>query len=184
MKKFLLATAMSVACLSSVHATNYRFFCTNQSDPVVNPEHDGVFVAVTSGNAQSVDVTHSISGRRYNRQAQYRVTSTTQPATNSYFWEGFMLKDPHVIMTGHLWKNEGVWMYSENQRFTDGRAPVLADASEVVCHNTGDARQAVERDEHVPASSRNHQIPSREIRRLLHPNRHRHFLTVMIRKSF
>ena len=61
MKKFLLATAMSVACLSSVHATNYRFFCTNQSDPAINPEHDGVFVAITYGTAKNFDVIHTIS---------------------------------------------------------------------------------------------------------------------------
>jgi hypothetical protein len=51
-KKLLLATAMSVVCLSSAHATNYRFFCTNQSDPAINPDHDGVFVAITYGTAQ------------------------------------------------------------------------------------------------------------------------------------
>ena len=65
----------------------------------------------------------------YNRQVQYRVTSITQPEANSYFWEGFMLKDPNVIMTGHLWQNEGVWMYTENQRFTDGRPPENGDPS-------------------------------------------------------
>ena len=132
-KKFLLATAMSIVCLSSAHATNYRFFCTNQSDPAINPEHDGVFVAITYGTAQSFDVVHTISRQLYNRQVQYRVTSITQPATDSYFWEGFMLKDPSVIMTGHLWQNEGVWMYTENRRFTDGRPPKMATPP-VVCH--------------------------------------------------
>jgi hypothetical protein len=153
-KMFLLASAMSVAFLSSAHATSYRFFCTNQSDPAVNPQHDGVFVAITDGTAQSFDVTHSISGRLYSRRVQYRVTSITQPATDSYFWEGFMLQDPHVIMKGHLWQNEGVWMYTENQRFTDRRPPKLATPP-VVCHNTGDVRQAVDKDEQhtVPPGS-------------------------------
>jgi hypothetical protein len=145
-KKLLLATAMSVACLSSSHATNYRFFCTNQSDPAINPDHDGVFVAITYGTAHSFDVVHTISKQLYNRQVQYRVTSITHPASDSYFWEGFMLKDPHVLMTGHLWENERVWMYSENQTFTDGRPPKLASPP-VVCHNTVDLRQAVEGDE-------------------------------------
>lgn len=153
-KRFLLAAAMSVACLSSAHATNYRFFCTNQSDPAINPNHDGVFVAITYGTAQGFDVVHTISRQLYNRQVQYRVTSITQPAPNSYFWEGFMLKDPNVIMTGHLWQNEGVWMYTENQRFTDGRPPKMATPP-VVCHNTVDLRQAVERDKQptVPPGS-------------------------------
>jgi hypothetical protein len=153
-KKFLLAAAMSVACLSSAHATDYRFFCTNQSDPAINPDHDGVFVAIAYGTAQSFDVVHTISKQLYNRQAQYRVTSITQPVSNSYFWEGFMLKDQNVIMTGHLWQNEGVWMYTENQRFTDGRPPKMATPP-VVCRNTVDIRQAVERDEQpaVPPGS-------------------------------
>ena len=140
---------MSVVCLSSAHATNYRFFCTNQSDPAINPDHDGVFVAVTYGTAQSFDVVHAISKQLYNRQIQYRVTSVTHPASDSYFWEGFMLKDPHFIMTGHLWENEGVWMYAENQKFTDGRPPKLATPP-VVCHNTVDLRQAVEREDEQP----------------------------------
>jgi len=152
-KKFLLVTAMSVACLSSAYATDYRFFCTNQSDPAINPDHDGVFVAITYGTAQSFDVVHTISRHLYNRQVQYRVTSITQPATNSYFWEGFMLKDPNVIMTGHLWQNEGVWMYTENQRFTDGRPPKMATPP-VVCHNTVDVRHRVERDEQSSVPSR------------------------------
>jgi hypothetical protein len=150
-KKLLLAVAMSVACLSSAHATDYRFFCTNQSDPAINPEHDGVFVAVTYGTAQSFDVVHTISRQLYNRQFQYRVTSITEPAANSYFWEGFMLKDPNVIMTGHLWNNEGVWMYTENQRFTDGRPPKMATPP-VVCRNTVDNRRDVERDEQPKVS--------------------------------
>jgi hypothetical protein len=148
-KKILLATAMSVVCLSSAHATNYRFFCTNQSDPTINPDHDGVFVAITYGTVQSFDVVHAISKQLYNRQVQYRVTSITHPASDSYFWEGFMLKDPHVIMTGHLWENEGVWMYAENQKFTDGRPPKLATPP-VVCHNTVDLRQAIEREDEQP----------------------------------
>jgi hypothetical protein len=144
--KFLLATAMSVACLSSAHATNYRFFCTNHSDPAINPDHDGVSVAITYGTAQSFDVVHSISRHLYNRQVQYKVTSITPPATNNYFWEGFMLKDPNVIMSGHLWQNEGVWMYTENQRFADGRPPKMVTPP-VVCHNTVDIRQAVETEQ-------------------------------------
>ena len=142
---FASAAAITLIAPAHAYATNYRFFCTNQSDPAINPDHDGVFVAITYGTAQSFDVVHTISGQLYSRQVQYRVTSITQPATNSYFWEGFMLKDPNVIMTGHLWQNEGVWMYTENQRFTDGRSPKLATPP-VVCHNTVD-RQAVERDE-------------------------------------
>jgi hypothetical protein len=143
-KKLLLALGMSVAFLSSAHATDYRFFCTNQSDPAINPDHDGVFVAITYGTAQSFDVVHTISKQLYNRQQQYSVTSITHPADNSYFWEGFMLKDPHVIMTGHLWENEGVWMYTENQTFTDGRPPKMATPP-VVCRNTVDLRQVNER---------------------------------------
>jgi hypothetical protein len=131
---------------TSAHATDYRFFCTNHSDPAINPDHDGVFVAVTYGRAQSFDVVHTISRQLYNRQVQYQVTSITQHASNSYLWEGFMLNDPHVIMIGHLWQNEGVWMYTENQRFTDGRPPKIATPP-VVCHNTVDIRRAVERDE-------------------------------------
>jgi hypothetical protein len=61
-----------------------------------------------------------------------------------------MLKDPAVIMTGHLWQNEGVWMYTENQRFTDGRPPKMATPP-VVCRNTVDVRQAVEREEEPKA---------------------------------
>ncbi len=141
MKKLLLATAMSIACLTAAHATDYRFFCTNHSDPEINPDRDGVFVAVTSGTAQSFDVMHSIGGHHYDRRAQYKVTSLTHPASNSYFWEGFMLKDPHVIMTGHLWENEGVWMYTENQTFTDERPPKMATPP-VVCRNTVDIRSA------------------------------------------
>ena len=146
MKRLLLATAMSVACLSSAHATDYRFFCTNQSHPAVNPDHDGVFVAVTSGTAQSFDVVHTISKHLYNRQDPYKVTSITHPAANSYFWEGSMLNDPHVIMTGHLWENDGVWMYTENQTFTDAHPPKMATPP-VVCRNTIDLRQAVNTDE-------------------------------------
>ena len=149
-----MATALTVAWLSSAHATSYRFFCTNQSDPAINPEHDGVFVAITYGTDHNFDVVHTISGQLYNRKLQYRVTSVTQPATNSYFWEGFMLKDPNVIMTGHLWLNESTWMYTENQRFTDGRPPKMATPP-VVCRNTVDIRQAVERGEQptVPPGS-------------------------------
>ena len=79
------------------------------------------------------------------------VMSVTQPATDSYFWEGFMLKDPNVIMSGHLWQNEGVWTYTENQRFTDGRPPKTATPP-VVCHNAVDIRQAVESDEQTTVS--------------------------------
>jgi hypothetical protein len=148
------AAAVTLIAPARAHATNYRFFCTNQSDPAINPDHNGVFVAVTYGTAQSFDVVHTISRQLYNRQVQYRVTSITQPATNSYFWEGFMLNDPNVIMTGHLWQNEGVWMYTENQRFTDGQPPKIATPP-VVCHNTVDIRRAVERDEQptVPSGS-------------------------------
>jgi hypothetical protein len=146
MVAFASAVAVTLIAPGRAHATNYRFFCTNQSDPAINPDHDGVFVAITYGTTQGFDVVHTISKQLYNRQVQYRVTSITQPAANSYFWEGFMLKDPNVIMTGHLWENEGVWMYTENQRFTDGRPPKMATPP-VVCHNTVDIRQAVERDE-------------------------------------
>jgi len=137
------AAAVTLIAPAPAHATNYRFFCTNQSDPAINPDHDCVFVAITYGTTQSFDVVHTISRQLYNRQVQYRVTSITQPATNNYFWEGFVLKDPNVIMTGHLWQNEGVWMYTENQRFTDGRPPKIATPP-VVCHNTVDIRRAVE----------------------------------------
>ena len=112
----------------------------------LNPDHDGVFVAIQYGTDQSFDVVHTISKQRYNRQNQYKVTSITHPAVNSYLWEGFMLNDPRVIMTGHLWENDGVWMYTENQRFTDGRPPKMATPP-VVCRNTVDLRQAVERNE-------------------------------------
>lgn len=146
MKKLLLATALCVVCLSSAHATDYRFFCTNQSDPAINPDHDGVFVAITYGTDQSFDVVHTISKQLYNRHLQYHVTSITHPGSNSYFWEGFMLNDPHVIMTGHLWDNEGVWLYTENQRFTDGRPPKMATPP-IVCRNTVDLRQASANEE-------------------------------------
>lgn len=145
MKKLLLVTAMTFACLSSAHATDYRFFCTNHSDPASNPEHDGVYVAITYGTAQSFDAVHSISGKLINRQVQYKVTIITHPTSNNYFWQGFWLGDPHVIMTGHLWEDEGVWMYAENQTFTDGRPSKMATPP-VVCRNTVDTRQ-VKRDD-------------------------------------
>jgi hypothetical protein len=137
----LVAALGSAASAEDSGATDYRFFCTNHSDPAINPDHNGVFVAITYGTAENFDVVHSVGGQLYNRQKQYKVTGISHPGDNNYFWEGFMRADPHVVMTGHLWENEGVWIYTENQTFTDGRPPKLATPP-VTCRNTVDTRQS------------------------------------------
>jgi hypothetical protein len=136
--KLLLGTVAATLLAISpdvAEATELDLFCTNLSNPALNPEGDGVSVQVIFTNKiQKFDAVHKVSGKLYDRAAQYKLLHLTQtPDGNpSYYWEGEMLKDPNVVMTGHLWQNAGVWLYDEHQSYKD-RRPVFLATPPVMC---------------------------------------------------
>jgi hypothetical protein len=84
--------------------------------------------AILGNKLQALHVIHKVSGQHYDRTDQYKLLSLNQTSNGfpSYFWEGFLIKDPNVVMTGHLWQNNGVWLYDEHQAFRDGSPGKLA----------------------------------------------------------
>jgi hypothetical protein len=42
-----------------------------------------------------------------------------QNGGRGYYWNGVLIKDRNVLMTGHLWLNAGMWLYNEFVSFGD-----------------------------------------------------------------
>jgi hypothetical protein len=143
-RKLLLGTvAVTLLTTGPAFATELNFFCTNQSNPALNPEGDGVIVQAIVGNKlQSLHVVHKVNGRLYDRTTQYEDVSLKEDPSGfpSYFWEGLMIKDQNVVMTGHLWENAGVWLYDEHQAFRDGSPTKLATPP-VMCEARSDEQK-------------------------------------------
>jgi hypothetical protein len=96
--------------------------------------------AVLGNKLQVLHVVHKVSGQLYDRTDQYKLLGLNQNSNGlpSYFWEGFLIKDPNVVMTGHLWQNNSVWLYDEHQGFRDGSPGKLATPP-VMCQTLNSA---------------------------------------------
>jgi hypothetical protein len=117
-----------------------RLFCTNRSDQTQNPQGDGVFVQMTEGGAGwRMHVVHKTSGQLHDRNQQYDVFAfrRDENGIRGYYWDGVLIKDQNVLMTGHLWLNAGVWLYNEFISFRDHSQPVKAATPSIMCQPTG-----------------------------------------------
>ena len=110
-------------------------FCTNHQNA-----DDGVFVQATETNAGwRMHVVHKSAGQLYDRNLQYEVFAfrRDQNGSRGYYWDGVLIKDRNVLMTGHLWLNAGVWLYTEFISFRDQSQPVKAATPTIMCQPTG-----------------------------------------------
>jgi hypothetical protein len=66
-------------------------------------------------------VVHKTSGQLHDRNQQYDVFAfrRDENGIRGYYWDGVLIKDQNVMMTGHLWLNAGVWLYNEFISFRD-----------------------------------------------------------------
>jgi hypothetical protein len=125
---------------STQPAKGLSLFCTNKSDNSQNPQGDGVFVQTTEGSAGwRMHVVHKTTGQLHDRNLQYEIFAfrRDQNGTHGYYWDGVLIKDPNVLMTGHLWLNAGVWLYNEFISFRDNSQPVKAATPTIMCQPTG-----------------------------------------------
>ena len=120
---------------SAQAAKGLILFCTNPQNT-----DDGVFVQTTEGNAGwRMHVVHKSAGQLYDRNLQYEVFAfrRDQNGSHGYYWDGVLIKDRNVLMTGHLWLNAGVWLYNEFISFRDNSQPVKAATPTIMCQPTG-----------------------------------------------
>ena len=101
----------SSCCISvqqpSVSANGLNLFCANKSGPGYD---DGVIVHATKSNAGwRLHVIHKVSGQFYDRNVQYEIFAFRQSKSGppNYYWDGVLIKDRNVLMTGHLWAGHG-----------------------------------------------------------------------------
>ena len=99
-----------------------------------------MFVQTTESNAEwRMHVVHKTGGQIYDRNLQYEVFAfrRDQHGTPDYYWDGVLIKDSNVLMTGHLWLNAGVWLYNEYVSFRDHSQPVKSATPTIMCQPTG-----------------------------------------------
>ena len=127
----------SSCCISvqqpSVSANGLNLFCANKSGPGYD---DGVIVQATKSNAGwRLHVIHKVSGQFYDRNVQYEIFAFRQSKGGppNYYWDGVLIKDRNVLMTGHLWLDASVWFYNEFVSFQDGSQPVKTATSTIAC---------------------------------------------------
>jgi hypothetical protein len=130
----------SSCCISvqqpAVSANGLNLFCANKSSPGYD---DGVIVQATKSNAGwRLHVIHKASGQFYDRNVQYEVFAFRQSngGPPNYYWDGVLVKDRNVLMTGHLWLDTSVWFYNEYVSFQDGSQPVKTATSTIACQLT------------------------------------------------
>jgi hypothetical protein len=90
-----------------------NLFCANKSGPGYD---DGVIVQATKSNAGwRLHVIHKVSGQFYDRNVQYEIFAFRQSKSGppNYYWDGVLIKDRNVLMTGHLWLDTSAWFYNE-----------------------------------------------------------------------
>ena len=59
----------------------------------------------------------------------------------NYYWDGMLIKDRNVLMTGHLWLDTSIWIYNKFVSFQRGSQPVEPATSTMACQLTqGDCR--------------------------------------------
>ena len=99
-----------------------------------------MFVQMTEGGAGwRMHVVHKTSGQLHDRNQQYDVFAfrRDENGIRGYYWDGVLIKDQNVMMTGHLWLNAGVWLYNEFISFRDHSQPVKAATPTIMCQPTG-----------------------------------------------
>jgi hypothetical protein len=127
----------SSCCISveqpAASANGLNLFCANKSGPGYD---DGVIVQATKSNAGwRLHVSHKVSGQFYDRNVQYEIFAFRQSKSGppNYYWDGVLIKDRNVLMTGHLWLDASVWFYNEYVSFQDGSQPVKPATSTIAC---------------------------------------------------
>ena len=122
-------------------SSNLSLFCITESGRGRNPQSDGIIVQATEARAGwSLHVVHKVGGQLHDRNVQYEVIAFRQDQNRqSYYWDGVLAKDRNVLMTGHLWRNAGVWVYNEYVSFRDGSQPVKLATPPVTCRPTAEA---------------------------------------------
>jgi hypothetical protein len=89
---WIIGASLLTVSPAAAQATELDLFCTNQSNPILNPEGDGVMVhAIFFGNANTIKdfhVVHTINRQHYDRNTQYKNLSLNQDSNGfpSYFW--------------------------------------------------------------------------------------------------
>jgi hypothetical protein len=118
---------------------NLSLLCIIESGRGRNPQGDGIIVKATEARAGwSLHVVHKVGGQLHDRNVQYEVFAFRQDQNRqSYYWDGVLAKDHNVLMTGHLWRNAGVWLYNEYVSFRDGSQAVKLATPPVTCQPTG-----------------------------------------------
>jgi hypothetical protein len=99
-----------------------------------------VIVQATKSNAGwRLHVIHKASGQFYDRNVQYEIFAFHQSKSGppNYYWDGVLIKDRNVLMTGHLWLDTSVWFYNEYVSFQDGSQPVKTATSTIACQLGG-----------------------------------------------
>jgi hypothetical protein len=127
----------SSCCISvqqpEISANGLDLFCANKSGLGYD---DGVIVQATKSNTGwRLHVTHKVGGQLYDRNVQYEIFAFRQSKRGppNYYWDGVLIKDRNVLMTGHLWLDTGVWLYNEYVSYQDGSQPVKTATSTIAC---------------------------------------------------